>query len=51
LSGAWGQLTQLSLPGCGKLGIYQPRHERPKPMAKRREDASIRFWASFLDER
>jgi hypothetical protein len=29
----WGQLTQVSLPGGGKLGIYQPRHERPKPMA------------------
>ena len=29
----WGRLTQVSLPGGGKLGIYQPRHERPKPMA------------------
>ena len=28
----WGLLTQVSLPGGGKLGIYQPRHERPKPM-------------------
>jgi hypothetical protein len=25
----WGLLTQLTLPGGGKLGIYQPRHERP----------------------
>ena len=25
----WGLLTQLSLPGGGKLGIYQPRHARP----------------------
>jgi hypothetical protein len=25
----WGLLIQLSLPGGGKLGIYQPKHERP----------------------
>ena len=25
----WGLLTQISLPGGGKLGIYQPKHERP----------------------
>jgi hypothetical protein len=28
----WGMLTQLTLPGGGKLGVYQPRHARPKPM-------------------
>ena len=28
----WGLLTQLALPGGGKLGVYQPRHARPKPM-------------------
>jgi hypothetical protein len=28
----WGLVTQLTLPGGGKLGIYQPRHARPKPM-------------------
>ncbi len=28
----WGLLTQLSLPGGGKLGVYQPRHARPKAM-------------------
>jgi hypothetical protein len=32
----WGLLTQLFLPGGGKLGIYQPRHARPAPMAARR---------------
>lgn len=26
----WGLLTQLSLPGGGKLGVYEPRHARPK---------------------
>jgi hypothetical protein len=25
----WGSLTQVTLPGGGKLGIYQPRHARP----------------------
>ena len=25
----WGLLTQVTLPGGGKLGIYQPRHARP----------------------
>ena len=28
----WGLLTQLELPGGGKLGVYQPRHARPKAM-------------------
>jgi hypothetical protein len=25
----WGLLTQLTLPGGGQLGVYQPRHPRP----------------------
>ena len=28
----WGSLTQVTLPGGGKLGIYQPRHARPPAM-------------------
>ena len=28
----WGLLSQISLPGGGKLGVYQPRHPRPAPM-------------------
>jgi hypothetical protein len=28
----WGMLTHVTLPGGGKLGIYQPRHERPAPL-------------------
>jgi hypothetical protein len=28
----WGILTHVILPGGGKLGVYQPRHARPKPM-------------------
>jgi hypothetical protein len=25
----WGVLTQLTLPGGGRLGAYEPRHARP----------------------
>ena len=25
----WGRLTQVTLPGGGKIGVYEPRHERP----------------------
>jgi hypothetical protein len=28
----WGLITQVCLPGGGKLGIYQPRHARPPAM-------------------
>ncbi len=29
----WGLLAQMTLPGGGKLGIYQPRHARPKAVS------------------
>jgi hypothetical protein len=32
----WGILTQLTLPGGGKLGVYQPLHARPKSPAARK---------------
>jgi hypothetical protein len=32
----WGVLTELTLPGGGKLGVYQPRHARPKVMSVRK---------------
>jgi hypothetical protein len=25
----WGNITQLTLPGGGKLGVYEPKHARP----------------------
>src|SRR5262245_10104190 len=25
----WGVLTQITLPGGGQLGVYEPRHARP----------------------
>jgi hypothetical protein len=31
----WGLLTHVMLPGGGKIGVYQPRHARPKPMKAR----------------
>jgi hypothetical protein len=29
---SWGLITRVTLPGGGKLGLYQPRHARPEPM-------------------
>jgi len=29
---AWGILTEVTLPGGGKIGVYQPRHARPKTL-------------------
>src|ERR1700747_2617482 len=26
----WGRLTEVALPGGGKLGVYEPKHARPK---------------------
>jgi len=31
----WGLLTRVTLPGGGKLGVYQPRHPRPEAMSAR----------------
>ncbi len=28
----WGRLTEITLPGGGALGVYQPRHARPPAM-------------------
>jgi len=32
----WGLLTELMLPGGGKVGVYQPRHARPASVAPER---------------
>lgn len=32
----WGLLARVTMPGGGKLGVYQPRHARPKPVAPRK---------------
>ena len=31
----WGSLTHLTLPGGGKLGVYQPKHPSPRPGPKK----------------
>jgi hypothetical protein len=33
----WGLLAQLTLPGGGKVGVYEPRHARPKAMSAGRQ--------------
>jgi hypothetical protein len=33
----WGLLTELTLPGGGKLGVYEPRHARPKAAPVRKK--------------
>jgi len=41
----WGLLTEVTLPGGGSIGVYQPRHARPKMMSAakpRREGARAR---------
>ena len=38
----WGLLTQVTLPGGGKLGVYQPRHVRPEAMGGARKTAKKR---------
>ncbi len=25
----WGRVTQVTLPGGGRIGVYQPKHARP----------------------
>ena len=28
----WGRVTEITMPSGGKIGVYQPRHARPKSM-------------------
>lgn len=35
----WGRLTQLTLPGGGTIGVYEPRHERPRNPRPRKAPA------------
>ena len=32
----YGLFTRITLPGGGRLGVYQPRHARPEPMKSSR---------------
>ncbi|HNE47271.1 MAG TPA: hypothetical protein PK511_13870 [Chitinophagales bacterium] len=40
-SQAWGFHTHIILPSGGKLGVYQPTHERPKPMKVKSTSAKV----------
>lgn len=31
----WGSLTQVTLPGGGKIGVYQPKHPSPGGVGKK----------------
>ena len=35
----WGVLTQVTLPGGGKVSMYEPRHARPAAAGTRRKPA------------
>jgi hypothetical protein len=35
----WGMLTHVTLPGGGKLGVYQPRHARPGASSRKKARA------------
>ena len=37
----YGLVTQVTLPGGGKLGVYQPRHARPTAMSVRKTSKSV----------
>jgi hypothetical protein len=39
----WGTTTEVTLPGGGRLGVYEPHHKRPEhPAAKRARKAPVR---------
>lgn len=39
----WGTMTEITLPGGGKLGVYQPHHKRPKhPVPKPAKKAAAK---------
>ncbi len=38
----WGVRTHVMLPGGGQLGIYQPRHARPRAMGAKSASRRVR---------
>ena len=36
LNRGWGLLCQVTLPGGGQLGVYEPRHARPGKTGRRK---------------
>lgn len=39
---SWGVLTSVTLPGGGRIGVYEPRHARPKPVTRGVKPANTR---------
>jgi hypothetical protein len=37
----WGLLTKITLPCGGKLGVYEPRHARPKSMVPKKKTRPV----------
>jgi len=35
---AWGRLVEITLPGGGAVGVYQPLHDRPPSVSSVRAD-------------
>jgi len=33
----WGSITELTLPGGGKIGVYQPKHPSPLGVLAKKE--------------
>jgi hypothetical protein len=42
LNRGWGLLTKVTLPGGGKLGVYEPRHARPEPTGAGKKTATAK---------
>jgi hypothetical protein len=38
----WGSLTSVKLPGGGSLGVYQPKHARPRTAAAAKSKSRAR---------
>ena len=36
IDAGWGILSRITLPGGGTIGVYEPRHPRPKPATVRK---------------
>lgn len=37
----WGMLTSVTLPGGGKVGVYQPRHPRPPVVGEAKKERTV----------
>jgi glyoxylase I family protein len=40
----WGMVTRVTLPGGGTLGVYEPRHSRPKQADAKRQTFVLGLW-------